>query len=154
MSKRTFFSLFCSLGLLIATALAAPLITPGKGIPEASLGEARKSVEKKLGAPQDTDRNEFNGDVYALYYSRGIELVYTNDKLSMITLHGPDKQWKPYPGATKEGLSVATPPGNVPKILGAPNASKEGVLNYMSRGLVIQVKNNRIDTLILRPPGA
>lgn len=156
MLHRRFFSLFCSLFVLGAglTALAASLIVPGKGIPEATLGMTRKQVEAKLGAPQDVDRNEFNGDFYALYYSRGIELVYKNDVLMMIALHGPDKQWKPYAGATKEGVSVMTNPAAIPKMLGNPAASKEGVLNYASRGLLIQVKSNRIDTMILRKPGA
>ncbi len=154
MFKRTVLSLFCSIAIL-AAAYAAPMIVPGKGITEASLGMSRKNVEAKLGAPQDMERNEFRPtDVYVCYYNRGIELVYTNDQVSMITLHGADKQWKAYAGATKEGLSVMTPPANVPKILGNPNQSREGVMTYSKLGLIVQVKNNKIDVLIVRPPGA
>lgn len=157
MFNRRIFSLICSLCVLAATltALAAPLIVPGKGIPEAQLGMSRKTVEAKLGAPQDLERNEFRpSDVYACYYAKGIELVYTNDVLSMITLHQADKQWKAYAGATKEGVSVMTNPAAVPKMLGAPNAAREGVMTYSKLGLIIQVKNNKIDVLIVRPPGA
>ncbi len=148
---------FCSFFVLATAlvALAASLIVPGKGIPEASLGATRAQVEAKLGPPQDLDRNEFRpSDVYALYYSRGIELVYTNDRVSMITLHPADKQWKPYAGATREGLSVLSKPADVPKMMGQPSAARDGVLNYAKLGLVVQIKNNRIDSLILRPPGA
>lgn len=157
MFNRKIPSLFCSLFVLALTmtALAAPLIVPGKGIPEAQLGMSRKAVEAKLGAPQDLERNEFRpSDVYACYYARGIEIVYTNDMVSMIALHQADKQWKAYAGATKEGLSVMTNPAAVPKMLGAPNNAREGVLTYNKLGLIVQVKNNKIDVLIVRAPGA
>ncbi|MEW6284052.1 MAG: hypothetical protein AB1758_35895, partial [Candidatus Eremiobacterota bacterium] len=105
------FVLGCTLLAGAAPGPAPGKIVPGQGIAEVKLGASRQQVEGKLGAPEDTDRNEFNPrDTYALYYSKGIEITYTNDKVAMITLHPAHEQWKAYQGSTKEGLWVGSSP--------------------------------------------
>jgi hypothetical protein len=117
-------------------ALSSGKVRAGKGVDEISLGESKDQVVKALGKPEEVDANEFApGQTYALYYSKGIELSYSNDKLEVITLHSPDDKWKAYTGATEQGLGVGSPAADITKALGEPAGSDARALRYPKLGL-------------------
>lgn len=134
------------------TATAAPValtsgeITAGVGIKEIQLDQTKPEIEKAMGAPEEVDSNEYApGQTYALYYSKGIELSYSEEKLSFITLHGTDGKWKAYPGGTKEGLGVGSSAKQIAEALGEPDDQGEGsrAMRYRKLGLWFRLDAER-----------
>lgn len=143
-------------GTPVAAASAAasqPQLTPGQikagvGIEGVSLGQPKAAVVKVLGEPEEVDANEFApGQTYALYYSKGIELSYSNDKLEMITLHAPpEAKWTTaYTGATEQGFGVGTPAEDIVKALGEPQAGMARALRYPKLGIWFRLDADRGD---------
>lgn len=124
-------------------------LTPGKvkagiGVEGISLGESKAQVNKTLGAPEETDSNEFApGQDYALYYKKGIELSFTKDKLEVITLHSPDSKWAAYTGATEKGLGVGSAADEIVKALGEPAPDAPRALRYPKLGLWFRLNAER-----------
>jgi hypothetical protein len=113
-------------------------IKPGVGIPGVSLGQSRAEIVKSLGEPEAMDSNEFvPGQAYGLYYSKGIELVFSNDVLESIVLHAPpEKDWPvAYGGATDQGFGVGTPATDILEALGAPEPGTPRALRYPKLGI-------------------
>lgn len=129
-----------------APKLNAGQIKAGVGIKEVSLGQPKAEVVKVLGEPEEIDANEFApGQTYALYYSKGIELSYSNDKLDMITLHAPpEPKWTaPYSGATEQGFGVGSPAEDIVKALGEPEAGMARALRYPKLGIWFRLDGER-----------
>ncbi len=127
-------------------ALTSGEITAGVGIKEIQLDQTKPEIEKALGAPEEVDSNEYApGQTYALYYSKGIELSYSEEKLSFITLHGTDGKWKAYAGGTKEGLGVGSSAKQIAEALGEPDDQGEGsrAMRYRKLGLWFRLDAER-----------
>lgn len=126
-------------------ALAAGEVRAGEGLKEVTLEQTKAEVEKALGTPEEVDSNEYApGQSYALYYSKGIELSYSQDKLAVITLHGADDKWQAYTGATKEGLGVGSSAQQIAQALGEPD-SGDGprAMRYRKLGLWFRLDADR-----------
>ena len=135
-----------------AEATSAPVtlapgeITAGVGIKEIHLDQTKPEIEKAIGAPEEVDSNEYApGQTYALYYTKGIELSYSEEKLSFITLHGSEGKWKAYAGGTKEGLGVGSSAKQISEALGEPDDQGEGsrAMRYRKLGLWFRLDADR-----------
>jgi hypothetical protein len=126
-------------------------LTPGKikagvGIEGVSLGQPKDEVFKSLGQPEEIDSNEYApGQTYALYYSKGIELSFTDDKLEMIVLHAPpEAKWTTaYTGGTEQGFGVGTAAEDITKALGEPEAGTPRALRYPKLGIWFRLDADR-----------
>ena len=127
------------------SSLTAGEILAGQGIKDVSLGQSKTEVEKVLGAPEEVDSNEYApGQTYALYYSKGIELSYSQDKLNVVTLHGNDDKWKAYTGGTKEGLGVGSSARQISEALGEPDQGEAPrAMRYRKQGLWFRLDAER-----------
>ena len=131
-----------------ATVAAIPL-TPGKvkagaGVDDIRIGQSKDEVFKSLGQPEEVDSNEFApGQTYALFYSKGIELIFNNDKVEVITLHAEDAKWKAYTGATDQGLGVGSSGEDIIKALGEPAPDMPRALRYPKLGLWFRLDADR-----------
>lgn len=124
--------------------LVSGAIEPGRGIKEVQLGQSRAEVERTLGGPSAQDANEFvKGQTYLLFHSQGIELTLQDDKVEMITLHGEDKDWKPYTGATVDGLGVSSTAKEVTASLGKPSDEAPRALLYPEKGVLFRFDVDR-----------
>lgn len=137
-------------------SVASPVVelTPGQiqagvGIEGVSLGQSKEQVIKTLGPPEGEDSNEYApGQSYALYYSKGIELIYANDKLEVIILHAPpETNWTTaYTGATEQGFGVGTPAEDIVKALGEPEPGTPRALRYPKLGIWFRLDAERTAT--------
>ena len=127
------------------STLAKGEILAGKGIKGVSLDQTKTEIEKTLGAPEEVDSNEYApGVTYALYYSKGIELNYTDDKLNAITLHKADEKWKAYSGGTEQGLGVGSTVGEISSALGEPDQGEGArALRYRKQGLWFRLDDDK-----------
>lgn len=124
--------------------LTAGAIEPGVGIKEVKLGQSRAEAEKSLGAPSGQDTNEFvKGQTYLLFHAQGVELTLQDDKVEMITVHGEDKDWKPYTGASADGLGISSTAKEVLAILGPATDEAPRALLYPEKGVVFRFDVNR-----------
>ena len=111
-------------------------IEAGVGVEQAKLGQTKQEIEANLGEPDERDSNEFApGNTYAIYYQKGLELIYTDDKLETVALHPAGEKWTAYDGSTPEGLSVHSTPEQVQAKLGEPAEKSPRGLNYQSKGI-------------------
>jgi hypothetical protein len=137
--------------VISASPVPQPELTPGKikagvGIEGVSLGQTKEQVTKTLGTPDEVDSNEYApGQAYALYYSKGIELIYSNDKLEVIILHAPpEKNWTAaYTGATEQGFGVGSPAADIIKALGEPEPGTPRALRYPKLGIWFRLDADR-----------
>lgn len=141
-----------------SAASASPVpqveLTPGRietgiGFDGIKLGESKEQVFKVLGQPQETDANEYvPGQTYALYYDKGIELSFAEDKLAVITLQSPnaDPKYKTFMGATTAGLGVGTSAEEIIKALGEPAPDSPRALRYPNLGVWFRLDADRGDT--------
>ncbi len=131
-------------------------ILPGEGVGELRLGQTKEEVEKLLGEPQERDANEFApGTTYGLYYRKGLELTYQDEKLAAIVLHREEKQWSAYPGATSDGLWVGSDPAEVTKVLGPPPEDNSRALRYPKQGLWFRLDDaGKVESLSILGPEA
>ena len=129
-------------------------VAPGQGVGEIQLGQTSAEVEEALGPPQERDANEFSpGMTYALYYRKGLELTYKDDKLVAIVLHREKEQWSAYPGATEDGLWVGSTPEEVKELLGPPPEDNKRALRYPKHGLWFRLDDTgQVDTLSVLEP--
>ncbi len=128
------------------SSLIAGEILAGQGIKDVGLDQNKTEVEKVLGAPEEVDSNEYApGQTYALYYSKGIELSYSQDKLNVITLHGNNDKWKAYTGGTKEGLGVGSSAQQISEVLGEPDLGETSprAMRYRKQGLWFRLDADR-----------
>lgn len=172
---RSFHILLLGLGLLLVGCPTQPATTPspaaptsqslptqtgdilpGEGVGELRLGQSKEEVEKILGEPQERDANEFApGTTYGLYYRKGLELTYKDEKLAAIVLHREENQWSAYPGATSEGLWVGSQPEEVIKALGKPPEDNSRALRYPTQGLWFRLDDSgKVESLSILAPEA
>ena len=127
--------------------LTPGVIEPGKGISKVRLGQSQKEVEAVLGAPNELDTNEYSpGQVYALYYQRGIELVYADSKLEAITLHSAEKKWSAFTGGTADGLGVGSTAAEILEKMGEPEEDSPKALRYQKLGLWFRLDSDKSAT--------
>lgn len=127
-------------------ALTPGKVRPGIGFEEITLGQTREEVTKILGEPEQVDANEFApGQTYACYYSRGIELTFSNDRLAVITLQSPsaDSRYQTYTGATEQGLGVGTAATRIVEVLGEPAPDSPRALRYPKLGVWFRLDAER-----------
>lgn len=130
-------------------------LKPGIGVAKVALGQSKDEVEKVLGEPQDRDINEFSkGQSFSLYYEKGMELSFNDDKLAMITLHRAGEQWKDgYRGSTDEGIWVGSSPASVEAALGSPSKKLDRALQYDDLGLWFRLDGDgRVESISVIPP--
>ncbi len=102
-------------------------ITPGKGVGELSLDMSADEVRQLLGEPEHiSDLYQDGGTLYLEYYSYGIMAHIQADRVIAIYLYsgvdgGYDEgQFKPFPGMTKEGVSVLSAKDDILAAYGTP----------------------------------
>ena len=131
-------------GKISAVELTPGLVEAGVGIKEVKLGQSKAEVEQSLGAPSETDRNEYvEGQTYLLFHPKGIELTLQDDKVEMITLHAKTGNWSPYTGATPEGVGVGSTSKEVVEALGTADEDAPRSLKYGKKGLWFRFDQNR-----------
>lgn len=120
----------------------------GVGFEQVALGQSKDEVVQLLGEPEETDSNEFApGQTYACYYSKGIELTFSDDKLAVITLQSPnaDAKYQTYTGATEQGLGVGTTAQQIVSALGEPSDVDARALRYPKLGVWFRLDAERTD---------
>lgn len=154
-------ALILLLGLLAGCSPPPPppgpgKIRPGEGVEEVRLGQSRTEVEEVLGPPEEAEPNPFRPEShFALYYSRGLEIAFDRDRVSMITLHRAGERWSSYPGSTVQGLGVESDPREIRRLLGDPGEDLPQALKYLDRGLWFRLdREGRVESLSLVPAGS
>ena len=145
----------------IAPSLAVTAIVPGKGVTGLSLGASREEAEKLVGRCEE--ERVTDDRVVCVLRLRGMELVYKQGKVARVGLYGEGRElvsprgerapFRPFVGATAEGLTLGVPAAEAEAKLGppitrrAPNSAlitRDGNItmelwDYPKRGLTLEI---------------
>ncbi|GAK53642.1 peptidase C14 caspase catalytic subunit p20 [Candidatus Moduliflexus flocculans] len=102
-------------------------ITPGEGVGDLRLDMSADDVRRLLGEPEHiTDLYQDGNTLYFEYYSYGIMAHIQADRVIAIYLYSgvdggyDEDQFKPFPGMTKEGVSVLSMKDEILNMYGTP----------------------------------
>lgn len=102
-------------------------ITPGEGVGDLRLDMSADDVRQLLGEPEHiTDLYQDGSTLYFEYYSYGIMAHIQADRVIAIYLYSgvdggyDEERFKPFPGMTKEGVSVLSMKDEILNIYGTP----------------------------------
>jgi len=102
-------------------------ITPGVGVGDLSLDMSADDVRRLLGEPEHiTDLYQDGNTLYFEYYSYGIMTHIQADRVIAIYLYSgvdggyDENRFAPFPGMTKEGVSVLSTKDNILAAYGTP----------------------------------
>lgn len=114
----------CSLEKKPVNSQQAFVITPGVGIKNLSLNDTIQQAKSKFSSDFVTK------DGYLLLPSKGLDASYdANNKIRTIFLYYKLPNYKPFNGATKQGIGINSSIQDVYKAYGSPTREGESVIS-------------------------
>jgi outer membrane protein assembly factor BamE (lipoprotein component of BamABCDE complex) len=128
------------------------LIRPGIGIGDIQFGMTVQQMKDILGKPDSET------DVSYLYYSLGIEIVFSDNVVTYIHCGNPHRNKSPVIQAmeeacmfkTAEGIGIGSTKAQVVEALGQPTSRKDNQLRYMDKRIIFFCADDKVIGIWLR----